>query len=72
MGADLFDSSFYQIEFGAIIVQVKNYLQASDTKDIGRKFLVSSVFKHWEENYQDIPILRVVLELGLESSKQET
>jgi hypothetical protein len=53
------------ITFGAILVHVKNCLKASDAKDIGRKLFVSSVFKHWGEEYQNILLFRVVLELGL-------
>jgi hypothetical protein len=60
-----------EIEFGAILVQVKNCLQASDTKHVGRKLFVSSVFQHWDENDQDIPIFRVVLELGLSRANKE-
>jgi hypothetical protein len=54
-----------EIKYGAILVQVKNCVQASDTKDLGRKLFASYVFKQWTEVERKIPFFRVVLELGL-------
>jgi hypothetical protein len=68
-GTDLlipfFISREEDMEFGAILVQVKNRLSHSDVKDVGRKLFVSSVFKHWKKEEQNIPVFLVVLELGL-------
>jgi hypothetical protein len=68
-GADLLIPFFIRdeedIKFGAILVQVKNYWEASDAKDVGRKFLGASLFEHWGEKDPIIPFFRVVLELGL-------
>jgi hypothetical protein len=54
-----------EIKFGAIVVQIKNWLEASDTKQIGQKLFVSSVFEHWDERDHKIPFFGLVLELGL-------
>jgi hypothetical protein len=54
-----------EIEFGAILVHVKNSSQASDTKDVGRELFATSVFQHWNEKDQKIPFFPIVLELGL-------
>jgi hypothetical protein len=73
-GADLLIPFFYNdgedVKFGAILIQVKNCLQTSDVKDVGRKLFASFVFKHWEEEQQNIPLFRLVLELGLSRGKK--
>jgi hypothetical protein len=74
-GADLLIPFFVRggenIKFGAILVQVKNRLQPSDAKDVGTKLFASSVFKHWDEEERNIPLFRVVLELGLSSANKD-
>jgi hypothetical protein len=74
-GADLlipfFTEDGEEIKYGAILVQVKNCVQASDTKDVGMKLSASYVFKQWDEEEQNIPLIRVVLELGLVRSNKK-
>jgi hypothetical protein len=64
-----FDSILYDgwrgINYGAILVQVKNCVPASDTKDLGRKLFASFVLKQWTEEERNMLFFRVVLELGL-------
>jgi hypothetical protein len=76
-GAELLIPFFFragkEVKFGAILVLVKNGLQASDAKDVGRKLFTSSAFKHWDKREKKIPVFRVVLERGLcRANKQKS
>jgi hypothetical protein len=74
-GADLlipfFNRNGEDIEFGAILVQVKNRLQHSNAKDVGKKLFASNVFKHWNKEDLKIPLFRIVLELGLSRANKK-
>ena len=74
-GADLLIPFFVrdrqEIKFGAILVQVKNCLGASDPRDVGVKLFASYVFRKWSEEELNIPFFRVVLELGLSRARQK-